>query len=287
MKRRASTILLAILTLTTLVIAGVSLSEVVRTEILISRSVDYVTVATYAAESGLEYNAWKVRKDATTTMGGINNTSASLGNGSSWTIVASGSSPRLFVPALNPNDQLSFSAYDPDNPTAGGGKQSVRIQRDNTKTAANYTLFASQILDLAFTYFLPGSGTITTPSSNLATSAKYGWFSTGGGGPTDQTIINNSISPSNIFNFTLRNYCTTSTCGVYPPFTVTLCSQPNGLGTCDMPGRAYLTSTGVYNGVRRVLILDMPRVPEPSGLWSHAVFSECQLIKDPTGVPAC
>ncbi len=281
MKRRSSTVLLAILTLSTLVVAAVSVSEIVRTELLISRSIDYVTVATYAAESGLEYNAWKLRKDPTTTIASINNTVSPILNGTSWSLKASGASPGLFVATLNPNELVSFSAYDPDNPTLGGGKQSIKILRDNTKTVANYTYFTSQILDLAFTYFVPGSGTIAPPTNNNVTSSKYGWYATGGGGATDQTIVNNSINSGQIFNFTLKNYCTTSSCGVYPPFTVQLCSLPNGGGVCDIPGRAYLTSTGVYKGIRRVLIMDMPRISGPSGLWSHSLFSECQLIKDP------
>jgi hypothetical protein len=288
MKRRASTILLAIVTLTTLLIAAISISEVVRTELLISRSVDYVTVATYAAESGLEYNAWLLRKNSATTIAGINNSTLTLPNNSTWTLAANGASPNLYVSTLQPNQLLSFSAYDPDNPTNGGGKQSIKILRDNTKTAAGYTYFSSQILDLAFTYFVPGSGVIAPPTNNDVTSSKYGWFATAGGGATDQTIVNNGISSGNIFNFTLKNYCITSTCGVYPPFSILLCSGANGTGTCNMPGRAYLTSTGVYKGIRRVLIMDMPRVPEPSGLWAHSIFSECQLIKDPNNpAPSC
>jgi hypothetical protein len=291
--RKASTVLLALLTLSTVIIAAVSLSEVVRSEILVSRSVDYTTVATYAAESALEYNAFRVRKDAMLTGGALkisdlNNSSGALTNGASWKLQASGASPGLYIPNLQPNAQISFAAYDPDSPLAGGGKQSMKILRDNTKTAGNYPLFATQILDLAFTYFLPGSGVIAPPTTNDVTSAKYGWNSVAGGGPTDQTIVNNSLSSATIYDFTLKNYCTTSVCAAYPPMTAYLCSGTNGTGICDMSGRAYLTATATFNGVRRVLTLNMPRVPQPSGLWSHAVFSECPLIKDPTQAPpAC
>jgi len=294
MKRRSSTVLLALLTLTTLVIAAVSVSEVVRTEILISRSVDQVTIAGYAAESALDEGAWRIRYDPTATISNLNGDSGTLANGATWSLNAWEEAPALFVPRLPANGQVGFSTYDPDRPVAGGGK-SIQIIRDNTVTPGNYPLFSSQILELTETTLATASGLATPPTTDNVVSTKYGWFSDTVM-PTDQKITKN-INPTSIYYFTIRNYCTTSTCGDYPPFYVQICNTLDGGsgGSCYMPGRAYFIAWGNYLGTSysgitgntRQMILDVPRLDTPSGIFSHAVFSECQIIKDPNAPPSC
>jgi len=257
-KRPGSTLLLSLLVLSTVLIVSVSVSEVARTEILIGRSTDHTSIATYAAESALEEGAYQARKNPDSTVLQLQGTTRTLSNGASFTRQADNKTGQLSLARLPKDAAVGFDLYDPDTGLASG-KESIRVVVDSCA--------GNEVIELGFTAWDPATGSFNPNFQKFRYSCPAG---------SGYQILNNDIISSRTYRLYVRSL--TANVG---SLRVWACSSNDGAGVCDMPGRLNLTVTGEFNRSRRVLGLDMPRLPAVSGIYSYTVFTECQIIKDP------
>lgn len=91
-----------LLILTSILVVSLAASNLVVSGIVMSRSQNYSTIAYYAAESGEEKALWEVRKNRYSlpqeNQSGI--FSASLSNGSSYSVDFASSSPKITLTSL-------------------------------------------------------------------------------------------------------------------------------------------------------------------------------------------
>ena len=268
--RKASTLLLALLVLSTMLIITISVAEVAHTELLISRTTDNATTAVYAAESSVEEGVYRIRKVDGATVASLDGTQATLGNSATWNRVATSNEPGgLYIPFLQKDRSYGFDLYDPESGTSA----------DKNSLVIRPYCQGGEWLELGFTTWTPG----TAFNQNFT---KFRYPCPTVSVPGDGTIVNNFISGGNSYRMYVR-----SLTADMPGARVLACTNPDATGICDMPGRVSITATGTYHGTKRALTVSMPRIAPVAGLFSYAIFSQCSLIKDvstyPVPAPPC
>jgi Tfp pilus assembly protein PilX len=258
-KRRGSTLLLSLLVLSTLLVATVSISQLVAIEAAITRSNNETIVATYAAESALERGAYRVRNAGVATSGLAG--SASLENQSSWSMSASNAVAALVMRQVPKNLSRGFDFFDADSPTQAG-KESVKITVDSCD--------GSEWIELGYQSFDPIAYT-------FGNFEKFRYNCPAG---TNSVIYNNGVNASAAYRLYVRYVD-----GGHPTIdrmTIQGCTENDGGGSCNMQGVIDMTAVGSYRGATRTMSLVLPRLSPVSGVFSYGLFSECQIIKDPS-----
>lgn len=264
-RRSGSTLLMSLLVLSTLLIVAVSISQMVAIEAALTRSNNETVIASYAAESALEQGAYRVRNlgTAVSDLSG----SASLGNQSSWTRTASSTVAAVVLRKLPKDQSRGFDFFDSDSPTSAG-KESVKITID--------TCDGSEWIEIGYQPFDP-------VSYAFGTFQKFRYNCPAG---SNRVIVNNGIMGSAAYRLYVRYVQGNS--ATIDRLTIQGCSQNDGGGSCDMPGVIDMTAKGLYRGSSRTMDLVLPRLSPVSGIFNYGIFSECQIIKDPTiPNPAC
>ena len=223
-------------------------------------------VATYAAESALEQGAYRVRNttDVTTSLPG----SRTLSNQAAWSRTATNSAGALVLLNFPKNLSRGFDFFNADNPGTGG-KGSVKITIDSCD--------GTQWIELGYQEF-------TYPSYTLSNFKQIRYSCPAG---TNVVITTGTLlSPSYAYRLYIRYVDgTNATLG---RVTVVGCTGASGTGTCDLPGVVDISATGTYRGAARSMDLVVPRLSPVTGVFDYGVFSECQIIKDPTNPsPSC
>jgi hypothetical protein len=257
--------LMALLVLSTILVTAVSVGQIAYLEIVLVKTNNETVVATYAAESALEQGAYRVRnyQDTLPALTG----SKVLPNNGSWTRVASSTEGSLVLRPLYKNLTRGFDFYDPESGGAGG-RESVKITIDSCD--------GSEWIELGYQPFDPST-------LALGTFQKIRYNCTAG---VNQVIYNNSVQATTAYRLYIRYVQGTN--ASLSRLTVTGCTLDNGGGTCSLPGRVDITATGSYRTATRTMDLVMPRLSPISGVFDYGIFSECQIIKDPTNpTPAC
>jgi hypothetical protein len=258
--RPGSTILMALLILATVLIIAVSIAEVVRMEVVSGRASDYAAFATYAAESQFEDSLYRLRKNPATTVASLDGTQMSFANGATTRLQAQNYLSALTIPpGFAAGETSTFFLYDYDTGTSPA-KQSIVVY-PHCNSAAWW-------FEVGYADWTPGNAFNTVFQKFRYSCAGLSWNS---------PVVISGLSAVKAYQVYVKALNATFTDGM----SVTACDDPAGTLNCDMPGSVTLTSAGTYRGSNRTLILTMPRSSPVSGLWSYAVFSECQLIKDP------
>lgn len=270
--RRGSTLLLALLVMTTVLVIAVSLSQLVAVEAILARANNETVVATYAAESGLEQGAYRTRVygDAVSTLG---KSPQVLSNQATWSRSATNNVGSLILRNLQKNLSRGFDFFDADMPNAAGGKESIIIDILDCD--------GSEWFELGFQRFDP-----TTYSFGTFFKSRFPCSASGAPGNSTTYTNNSSIVATSAYRLYIK-YLQGNRSSI-SRLTITGCTGDNGAGTCNMTGVVDLTALGSYRGSTRTMDLVMPRFSPVSGVFNYGVFSECQIIKDPTNPsPAC
>jgi hypothetical protein len=263
--RSGSTLLLSLLVMSTILVVAVSLSQLIAIEAALTRSNNETVVATYAAESALEQGAYRVRNTSDTT---ANLTGSSvLGNQASWTRSASNNIGALILRQLPKNLSRGFDFFDSDTPAAAG-KESVKITIDSCD--------GTEWIELGYQQFNPTTFT-------FGNFQKFRYNCPAG---SNSVIYNNGIMAASAYRLYVRYV--QGTPDKLNRVTVVGCAADDGGVPCNLPGVVDITAIGSYRGSTRIMDLVMPRLSPVSGIFNYGVFSECQIIKDPTDpTPAC
>lgn len=259
--------LLSLLVLSTVLVTAVTVGQVSYLEISLVKANNETVVATYAAESALEQGAFRVRSygDSLPALSG----SKTLNNNSSWTRSAASTEGSMILRPLPKNLTRGFDFYDPESGGVGN-RESVQINIDNCDSDN------SDWIELGYQSFNPATMT-------LGTFQKIRYNCTSG---ANKVIVNNDVTASSAYRLYLRYVAGTS--ASLSRVTVTGCQFDNGGIPCSLPGRVNITATGSYRTSTRVMNLVMPRLSPVTGIFDYGIFSECQIIKDPTDPnPAC
>ncbi len=269
---------MALLILAVLLAVAAVISQLAFVEMRLSRNNLEMMVATYAAESGLEQGTYLARNGGATPASLAGSQNLPLGNNAGWTRQAFSSNGGLELVGLPRNLTHAFDLYDPDNGTGGSGKRSVKIVFTNYRTTEHGTKCdGTEWIELGYVKYDPAGGT-------LGNFQKFRYNC-----PADEnTIINSGLDPNSAYRFYIRFLDTPTPSVQLNRLSVTACSGLNGTGTCDMPGRINIQTVGTYRKSSRVMNMDLPRSSPVSGVFDYAIFSECQIIKDPTNPsPPC
>jgi hypothetical protein len=274
--RRASTLLFALLVMSTILIAAVSIGQIAMIEIQLVKANNETVVATYSAESALEQGAWRVR-NTSDTLAALT-ASKNFTNGASYSRVASSTEGSLILRPLALGQTRGFDFYDPDKsegPNYSGKRESVKIYIDACD--ADH----SDWIEL-------GYQSVDTNLWNLGTFTKVRYHCPDdftGNTTNGWTKYNNAPVADGVTAYRLYIRYVQGTTSALHLVTVTGCTADNGGGTCSLPGRVDITATGTYRSATRLMDLTMPRVSPITGIFDYGAFSECQIIKDPTGTP--
>ena len=258
-----STLLMALLVMSTILAIALSVGQIIFLEIVLVKTSNETVVATYAAESGLERGAYRVRNSSDTLANLVIGTPVAFSNSASWSRAAISTVGSLVLRPLKKGLTRGFDFYDPDSGGAGG-RESVKINIDSC--------FGDEWIELGY-QAIDSAG---LPSGNFQ-KIRY---------PCSTQIINSDPQSSLAYRLYIRYV--QGTPSELSRVMVTGCTLDGGNGVCSLPGQIDLTSTGIYRGARRSMDLVTPRLSPITGIFDYGVFSECQIIKDPTNPnPAC
>jgi hypothetical protein len=266
-RKRGVTLLLALLVMSTILITASSVSQLAAIESALAKNNNETVVATYAAESALEQGAYRVRysTDLISNLGV--STPRTLGNQAQWTRTASNTSGAMVLLNFPKNLSRGFDFFNADTPGAGG-KGSVKITIDSCD--------GSEWIELGYQQF-------TVPNYSLGPFKQVRYQCPAG---TNSVIYNDDVLTSLAYRLYIRYVDGNS--ARLGRITVVGCTLIDGGGTCDMPGVVNLSAKGAFRGATRAMDLVLPRLPPVTGVFSYGVFSECQIIKDPTNPsPTC
>jgi hypothetical protein len=255
---------LALVMMTTILLAGLGVGIVVMEGLRRSADTDAAMTAYYAADAGVERQLYELRKRSA-TVGSLQGLSGTFSNGSGWAAASS-----TYLQALSktffliPEDDFQFvDLFDPDNIAAAAG-----VGRVDWSWQAG-----------------PDCGG-TPPTIEMGYAQ---WLASGSVLPQDFRIIQ-GLTPAGMVTplDPLRGY--------------RLRFRPKGCSASALrvevsPGAAYAPQTfpgdivagaiGSYRRATQAITVQVPRQDVLSGLFSFVLFSECQLIKDPDNPAVC
>jgi len=274
--RKASTLLFALLVMSTILIATVSVGQIIFLEIQLVKANNETVVAAYAAESALEQGAWRVR-NSSDTLAALT-ASKTFSNSSTYSRAASSTEGSLILRPLPMGLSKGFDFYDPDQSEGAnysGKRESVKIYVSACDSDhSDWIELGYQSVDTT----LWTLGTFIKKRyhcpDDFTGSVANGW-----------TVYNNDPLADGITAYRLYVRYVQGTSAQLGLVTVTGCQLDNGLGSCSLPGRVDISAVGSFRTAARKMDLTMPRVSPITGIFNYGVFSECQIIKDPTGTP--
>lgn len=257
--RRGSTLLVSLLIMAAILVVAVSLSQLVAIEATLTRANNETVVAAYAAESALEQGAYRVRNSS--DRASDLTASSSMPNQASWSRSASTSISSLVLRQVPKDRSRGFDFFNSDTPAAAG-KESVKITVGSCD-GSEWIELGYQAFDVAtFTF-----GDFQKFRHNCPAG-------------TNRVIYNNGIVASAAYRLYVRYVEGNSP--TISRLTIQGCAQNNGAGTCDISGVVDIAASGRYRGGTRSMNMVLPRLSPVSGIFSYGIFSECQIIKDPT-----
>lgn len=255
---------LALIITTTIILAGVGLAIIILDSIRRSADNNASMLAYYAADSGVERQLYAIRKQAS-AVSSTEMLGDSLNDGASW-IAASSTYLQTNVKSfpVTPSTSLQVvDLYDPDNLNLAGGVGRIDW---SWSAGADCPGGVAPEVDLGYAQWLAG-GSVLPQNYTFVQGLT----------PAGMTTL---LDPAKGYRlrFTPKQ-CTANNLTVL---------TYNGLGLqVAVPGDISIGAIGTYAKATQALTVRMPRQDVLSGVFSFAVFSECQLIKDPSNPAAC
>ena len=255
---------LALVIVTTILLAGIGLSIIVLDSIRRSADQDASLLAYYAADGGVEQQLYAVRKQATAVTS-TQALSGTFSNNASWQPASSTYlQANLKIYPTTPSTSLQIlDLYNPDNANAAGGVGRI----DWSWTAgADCPGGVPPEVELGYAEWLAGGSVLP----NTYTIVR---------GLTNSGMSTN-LDPTKGYRLRFQpKSCTAN--------NLTILTYDGGGILTNVPGDITVGAVGSYGKATQAITVTMPRQDVLSGLFSYALFSECQLIKDPNNPVAC
>jgi hypothetical protein len=261
---------LALVIMTSILLAGIGLGIIILDNLRRAADTDASTVAYYAADGGLERQLYELRKLGT-TVSSTQGLSGTYTNNSAWRAASSTYlqiTSKVFA-TVRQNDVQFVDLYDPDNANASANVGSIRWNWSAGTNCAAQNGGNPPEMELGYARWLSGGAVL----------------------PQDYTVVR-GVTPAgmvtnltNTYGYRLRfrpKQCDASS------LTVQAYTASGGAGSpMIFPGDVTIGSIGTYQKTTQAITVTMPRLDVLSGVFTFAVFSECQLVKDPNNPGSC
>jgi hypothetical protein len=261
---RGNILPLALVIMTTILLAGLGVGIVILEGLRRTADTDASMNAYYAADAGVERQLYELRKRST-AVANLQNITATFANGSSWAAASSTYLQTLSktFSSIAEDDFAFVDLYDPDNIGAAAG-----ISRVDWSWSAGADC--------------PGG---IPPEIEMGYAQ---WLAGGSVLPDNFQIIRGLSSPQTRFLDPLKGYrlrfrpkgCTASALQVEV-------SPTAAYAPVEFPGDITIGAIGEYKRATQAITVTVPRQDVLSGVFSFVVFSECQLVKDPSNPFIC
>lgn len=248
---------LALVVMSTIVLAGVTLGAIVLENLKRSVDTDNSLIAYYSADAGVERQLYAIRKESS-TVASLNPMANSFANGSSWASEDGShyvtTNVKVF-PTLARGDVQFVDLYDPDYLGAAAGVGQVRWQWTDSTGLCQVEL---------------GYAEWTTGSVVIPDQFKF-YTSVGGSGSQILTS-----TKAYRLRFRSKN-CTISN------FQVRVYQNVGDVSPINFPGDITIAAEGTYKKSKQAIAVTMPRLDVLSSVFNYVIFSECSLIKNDVG----
>lgn len=264
--KRGNILPLAIVMTTAILLAGVGLGIVVLDSIRRTAEVDASMVAYYGGDAGIERQLYELRKRSATVTS-LQTLSGSFANGAGWTAASSTYLQTLSKTfGLIPAGDVQFvDLFDPDNVGAAAG-----VVRLDWRWSAGTGCPGGVPPEVELGY----AGWLSSATSVLPQNFTIVRGTTPGGMVT-------MLNPSQGYRLRFRP----KAC---PAASLIAEVSPNGsYSPMPFPGDITIGAEGKYKKATQAITVQVPRQDILSGLFTFALFSECQLIKDPNNPAVC
>jgi hypothetical protein len=257
---------LALVIVTTILLAGIGLGIVVLDSLRRTSAVDSSIVAYYAADAGIERQLYELRKLGT-TVPNLQALTGTFSNGAGWTTPTS-TYLQAIIKTFPTTASTTFQfvdLYKPENLSAAAG-----VGRVDWRWSAGGDCVGGVAPDveLSYTQWLSG-GTVLPDVFQVDLGTNEGGEVT-------------NLDPTKGYRLRFRpKQCTADNLQVEVSPTV------GSYAPMPFPGDITIGSQGTYRQSTQAVTVQVPRQDILSGIFSFAIFSECQLVKDPNNPSAC
>jgi len=254
--QKGSVLLLALMIMSSVVIASVGMSSLILASLQQSRVLDNAAIAYYAAESGIEDALFSARRDEElpTVESGI-----ALSNDAAWDRTVEDKEWIIYPGTIVQDAVTEIALYDPDAPTDDTGIANVRVEWSDD--CGGFSVLQATLVGWQ-------SGGAIAWDANASTRL----FTLDAGGGADVTM------PVSGRLYRLR--LAAKKCALQ---NVSVDATNASGGAVQIPGRIKVDSTGTYSNARQTITATLPRRAPLSGLFDFVIFSECSLVKGGTG----
>lgn len=263
---RGNILPLALVIMTSILLAGIGLGIVVLDSIRRSADTDASMIAYYAADAGVERQLFELRKNAY-TVSDLASLSDGYANGSAWSAASTGylQTTKKQFSSVPKGDFQFIDLFDPDNANAAASVSRV----DWSWEAGDDCNGIPPEVEMGYAQWL--SGGIVLPEDFVVVRGLV----SGG--------MQTSLDPTRAYRLRFRP----KTCRA-KNLTVQAYTTPGDIDPMPFPGDITLTSAGTYKKSTQAISVQVPRQDVLSGVFSYVIFSECSLIKDPLNpAPGC
>jgi hypothetical protein len=268
--RRGTVLLLALLVLSSVVIASSGLGSLILNSLQQARIIDSSIMAYYAAEGAAEEALYSVRKvglgetweqDLTVSPA----SPVKLHNGTTWFRTVTGK--EQLVNTSIPRDSFyEVALYDPDQEAEPLDEQMniVRLDWSSDPCEGDSDICPSLLVTL-----VRWDPTSEIWAEDATTTIR---FVSDADGETPNKVVN--VDPDYLYRMRLR-----AEDGDIRDVRVTAYTDEAQGIAVDLPGRIRIDSYGTFGSTRQHLAVRLPRQTPLSGLYDFALFSECSLVK--------
>ncbi len=256
-RRRGTVLLLALLILSSIVMASMGLSTLIMNSLQQTRIIDASTIAYYAAESAVEDGLYVLRREDAKPPA-VKDAPVTLSNQASWTRDVAYTEPQIKT-HLAKDSTFELDLFDPDAETQAYADNITQVTVD--WSTATCTVGSCPKLSYNLVHWDAG-----------LTQWQAGMVESGRLVSGEQVAID--LSPgtaSRLYKLRLR--------AEEQPVDDVLITAYSGNTPVDIPGRVRIDADGSFGGTQQHLTVRLPRRTPLSGLYDFAVFSECSLVK--------
>lgn len=250
---RGTILLLALIVLSSVVLASMGLGTLMVSSIQQSRTVDESIVAYYAAETAVEGSLYEIRRldrlPVSTTAPQV------MDSGAAWQRVIKTGSQIVYAGLIPKDSTYELALYDMET-SASSNAAEVQVDWDG-----------SGILAASITGWTPNHD--WAPEDEASVAFRVQRIS-----PSDghSKALLSVVNPDALNRLRLRADGAALE-------NVTISARDQNGAAVDLPGRIQITARGSYGRTEQRLQVSVPRRAPLAGLYDFVVFSECSLIK--------
>jgi hypothetical protein len=255
----------AIVITATILLGGITLGAIVIENLKRSVDTDNSMVAYYSADAGIERQLFAIRKQ-NSAIDSLDAMEDAFDNGSTWESEDGSHYVTTDVKTfstLDAGDVKFVDLYDPDHIGASAGVGQVKWSwEDPTATCK---------LEMGYVQWTPAETVVINQTDE------------------EYKIESQTIGPGSLILDTTKAYrlrFRTKDCDI-TNLQIRVYATAGDITSKTFPGDLTIASEGAYKTSKQAIAVTMPRLDILSGVFNYVIFSECSLIKDPSGTPTC